>query len=114
MNSGYMSPYDRSQGRKRLWSAAVTSIVVEVLRFRLHPDQYVGTWQLTVAVCVFANIVYHRWTLPDTHPKTLVSASFSEMSLPPLYQTTQQLCATVAGACWLFLQQNITGLELHS
>lgn len=114
MENRYKSPYDTSRNGTRLWIAGVTSLVIEILRFRSHSDQYVGAWQLTVAVCVFFNVVYHCWSLPDTHPKALVSASLSEMSLPPLCQSMQQLLKTVAGACWLFLQQNITGLEMHS
>jgi hypothetical protein len=62
------------------------SVVIEWLRYLLYSSEYAAhpdLWWI-VACAVLVNLGIHRWLLPETLPKLVTSAAFTEAGLPPV------------------------------
>jgi hypothetical protein len=109
MPSGYASPYDTSQYLPRLFAVCFISVLIEIVRYFLHPAGVSAA--LWAAICSpVLSCVYHAWSMPDSLMKASVSAALSEPSMPLLFQTGYELARSVAAALWKFLASNIGGL----
>ena len=69
MSDGYVSPYDTSQHRLRLFAVCSISALVEVLRYSAHPEQYVGLLPLAAFFGPAVNCIFHHWNMPDSLTK---------------------------------------------
>jgi len=84
-------------------------LLVEALRYPLFPGQYTGRWWAVIVFCVLINLSYHIWNLPDTFPKVIVSAAWTQMPMPYLIYTLLRLGERLWTALVEFVRANMVG-----
>jgi len=74
------------------------SVVVEWFRYLIYSGEYgedPQLWLISVGA-VAINLGYHRWVLPETLPKVIVSAAFTQAGLPIVYYVVRDIVLVVA------------------
>ena len=66
----------------RLLVVVLVSLLVEGIRYYIHPALYIWQTWLLVGSSLAMNTGYHMWSLPQTYPKVLISAFYNQTALP--------------------------------
>lgn len=64
----------------------LVSLIVEGIRYLLHPDLYqaVAYPRVLFSGAVVVTLGFHVWSLPETRPQMAVSALLTQMAMPEL------------------------------
>jgi|SRR5882672_3294815 len=96
----------------RFCTVVITIIVVEAIRWAIHPDNYQGRWASVVLFSVVLNVAYHIWSLPETHDRTIVSAAYNQFTMPHVGALVWVFIQTIARDAFALLGQLMPGLPL--
>ena len=66
----------------RLAAVFVASVLVEAIRYYIHPTLYLWVTWVLVGSSIGLNFAYHLWSLPNSYPRVLVSAFYNQTALP--------------------------------